>query len=139
MTGLVLCIPWPTPSLNTITNRRSRWAYRTIRTRWMRRVSDAYLEARAAQRTTPGSAGHWPTPPHGRVRVTIERFARQADALDQDNFLGGLKPVLDALRALSLIDDDRAAAIELVAEQRVNPYRTPAMWTQIRLDRLERD
>ena len=131
---LVLRIEWPTPSLNELANRRSRFAYRVQRARWLKRVSDAYLDEKAAH-------GHrrafWPKPPQCRVRVTVERFGRTEHALDHDNFLGGLKPVLDALRTLELVDNDTHAAIELVALQPKNPHRYPRMWTQITLERLD--
>jgi hypothetical protein len=131
---LVLQIPWPTPSLNDLANVRSRWAYKTTRARWERRVSDAWLEAKVAAGRGPVL---WQKPPRCRVRVTIERFARTEHALDADNLVGGCKPVLDALRRLELIDEDRHAAIELVARQAKSPYRFPAMWTQITLERLD--
>lgn len=134
MTKLVLRIPWATPSLNEVANRRSRFAYRATRARWMKRVSDAWLDAKAEWGR---GRAVWPRPPHGRVRVTVERFGRTEHALDADNMMGGLKPVLDALRALQLVDDDRHAAIDLVALQPRNPYRSPLMWTQITLERLE--
>lgn len=134
MGPLVLRIPCATPSLNVIANKRSRWAYRTMRTQWMRRVSDAYLEVKHARGRGPAV---WHKPPRCRVRVTVERFTRQANALDRDNFIGGLKPVLDALRYLELIDEDRDQALELVATQPKNPHRTPVAWTQLTLERLE--
>lgn len=134
MEKLVLRIPWATPSLNEIVNRRNRWAYRLTKTRWMRRIADAYCEEKAARGRGPEI---WLKPPKCRVRVTVERFTRQENALDADNLLGGLKPILDALRLQSLIDEDRAAAIELIARQPKNPHATPPMWTQITLERLE--
>lgn len=129
---LVLDIPWPTPSLNDFAHKGSRWAYRTTKTRWLRRITDAWLDVRA----TAGRRDIWPTPPVLKVRVTIERYGRTANALDADNFLGGLKPVLDALRELRLIADDRALAIDLVGAQLKNPYRAPPMWTRITLEQL---
>lgn len=135
MTSLVLRIPYATPSLNEIANRRTRWAYRTAKTRWMRRLSDAYLAQRAA--LGRGRREIWCKPPRCRVRVTVERYGRSENALDRDNFVGGLKPVLDALRLLEFVDDDRDQAIELVATQPKNPHRTPLMWTEIRLERLD--
>lgn len=133
MRRLVLRIPWPTPSLND-PGVRQRWAYKTTKARWLRRVADAWFEAKAAAGRGPVI---WVKPPRCRVRVTIERFGRMENALDLDNLMGGYKCVLDALRALQLIDEDRHAAIDLVARQPKNPYRLPAMWTQITLERLE--
>lgn len=134
MTTLVLRIPWPTPSLNELANRRSPFAYRVQRARWMKRVNDAYLEEKALR--GPGPA-IWVKPPACRVRVTIERYGRTAHALDHDNLVGGFKPVLDALRHLQLLDNDTHGAIDLVARQAKSPYGHPAMWTQITLERLD--
>ena len=134
MGPLVLKIAAATPSLNDLTNVQSTFAYRTTRARWLKHVGDAWVEAKAAAGRGPVL---WLKPPRCRVRVTIERFTRLEHALDADNLTGGCKPVLDALRTLALIDDDRHAAIELVTRQAKNPYRWPARWTQITLERLE--
>lgn len=131
----MLRIPWPTPSLNEIANKRHRFAYRALRARWLARVGAAFLEARS-EAGRPRVA-IWLRPPRCRVRVTVERFGRMENALDLDNLLGGLKPVLDALRALELIDEDRHAAIDLVAAQPKNPFKTPTMWTRITLERMD--
>lgn len=129
----MLQIPFATPSLNELANRRTRFAYKVQRARWMKRVSDAWLEEKARRGRGPAI---WIKPPRCRVRVTIERFGRMEDALDPDNFRGGLKPVLDALRRLELLDDDTPKAIELQELQPKNPHRFPPMWTRITLERL---
>lgn len=132
---LVLRIPWATPSLNELANRRSRFAYKAQRTRWLRRINEAFLEAKAARGHSRVSI--WEKPPKCRVRVTVERFGRMEHALDGDNFTGGLKPVLDALRKLELIDNDTHQAIDLQGRQPKNPHRAPTMWTRITLERLD--
>jgi hypothetical protein len=81
--------------------------------RWKKLVADSYIAALAEQgRRTP----QWPTPPRARVLVHIERFT-PGTLLDPDNFVGGLKPAIDGLKALHLIDEDNPAAIELRAQQ----------------------
>lgn len=130
----MLRIPHPTPSANELVNRRSRFAYKVTRARWQRRVSDAWFEAKEQRGRGPAL---WLRPPKCRVRVTVERFGRTENALDVDNMLGGLKPVLDALRKLELLDDDDAGALDLVATQPQHPGGTPLMWTRITLERLD--
>lgn len=61
-----------------------------------------------------------PVPPL-RARVTIERYGRR---LDKDNFIGGLKSILDSLRYERLITDDDEDALELVANQFPGKPRT---------------
>jgi hypothetical protein len=56
-----------------------------------------------------------------RAKVTIERFGR---TLDVDNFLGGLKSVIDGLKSNGLIVDDNAEHLELVATQHKGTPRT---------------
>lgn len=98
----------PTPSANEWTNRtRHRWRYRTHQRAWMDLLTPALLAAT--------NAGQWRMTQ--RVRVTIE--VQRRNLLDWDNFLGGLKPVLDALRKLGVIPDDNPGAIEVVARQEV--------------------
>ena len=48
-------------------------------------------------------------------RVAIKAF--RARLLDQDNFIGGLKPLLDGLIELELIHDDGPEYLDLKAEQ----------------------
>lgn len=133
MTKLVLYTQ-ATPSLNDWANSRGRFTYARLRATWMRRINHAWFEAKA-------KAGHgpalWLFPPKGRVRLTVERFGRTEAGLDQDNFEGGLKPVIDALKKLQFVDDDDRASIELVTEQHKNPYPRQPMWARITLERLE--
>jgi hypothetical protein len=48
-------------------------------------------------------------------RVAIKAF--RSRLLDQDNFIGGLKPLLDGLIELELLHDDGPDYLELRAEQ----------------------
>lgn len=131
MTKLELRIGFPTPSANLWAGR-SHWAYKTHQQRWRRYLEEAYLDARAEH-----GANCWPKPPRAKVRVTVERFTPRENALDVDNGIAGLKPVLDSLTRCELIDGDHADGIELVFAQPKNPVRYPRMWTAITLEKLE--
>ena len=128
---LVLTVLRATPSLNDFANlsRHRSWRYREIRRTWHRQVQDALLEARAATRVPLA----WPRPPRERVTVHVTRYAPAHQWLDPDNLVGGLKPVLDALKAHAIIADDTAQAIALVACQDVSPHQQPTRWTEIRV------
>lgn len=130
---LVLLLEGATPSLNELANKRTRWAYRRNRARWLKRLSDAWFTARAAAGRGPEP---WLRPPKGTVRVTVERLTARENPLDYDNLIGGLKPLLDGMRKLQFIDDDNPRAIELVARQ---PKREGpgANMTRLTLERLE--
>lgn len=130
---LVLLLEGATPSLNEIVNKRTRWAYRRHRARWLKRLSDAWLQARIAAGRGPEP---WLRPPKALVRVTVERLTARENPLDDDNLIGGLKPLLDGLRKLHFIDDDNPRAITIVASQ---PKREGpgANMTRLTLERLE--
>ncbi|HXH05456.1 MAG TPA: hypothetical protein VNI83_02585 [Vicinamibacterales bacterium] len=120
---LRLVVPIPSPSLNELVGRGSWWRYQTAARTWRRLIGEAYYAARAA-----GGPAIWPDPPPAHVRIEIERYT-SATLLDPDNFAGGVKPVLDGLKACRLIPDDSSAAIELVLRQ----HRTHGAATVIRL------
>jgi Holliday junction resolvase RusA-like endonuclease len=61
-----------------------------------------------------------PVPPV-RARVTVERFGRP---LDPDNFVGGLKSVIDCLKEERLISDDTPETLELIPKQVLGRPRT---------------
>jgi hypothetical protein len=130
---LVLRVPCLTPSLNAFVNTRARWRYQTIRAEWERRLHHAWLDARAH------GAQPWTHPPHGKVLVTVERVSNRP-GLDVDNFVGGLKPVIDALKRMRFLDDDDAGSLELAARQvrhsGVGPEMEEAM-TVITLERKD--
>lgn len=54
----------------------------------------------------------------GKVRLTVTRYwgLQRSREYDHDNFVGGLKPVLDILKG-SYIVDDRPELLDLVARQ----------------------
>lgn len=121
-----------TPSLNEFHNlrRAQQWKYRQLRRTWLHEIGVALLQARANYRVPLT----WPRPPRARVRVEVTRYAPEHHWLDPDNLVGGLKPVLDALTAHEVIDDDTAAAIDLQATQRVSGSADYGpRWTEIRL------
>ena len=128
---LVLTFLRATPSLNDFANRyrHAPWQYRDTRRLWHRLVSDALVEARVASLASLD----WPRPPQDRVTVQVTRYAPAHQWLDPDNLSGGLKPVLDGLKAHAVIANDTAKAIDLVARQEVSPHQQPTRWTEIRL------
>lgn len=68
-----------------------------------------------------------------RRRVIILRLG--ARDLDYDNFVGGLKVVLDSIKQMGLIVDDNPKMLELVCEQR-RPAKGEAPNTQIIIEDL---
>jgi hypothetical protein len=127
---LTLTIYRATPSLNEFHNirRSNAWKYRSLRAAWHRAIESALLEARSESRRPLA----WPRPPHERVTVQITRYAPAHHWLDPDNLTGGLKPVLDALKAHELVANDTAKDIALEARQAVSQTNL-ARWTAIRL------
>jgi len=127
---LSLTVYRATPSLNEFANvrRSNAWKYRSLRASWNFDIGQALLEARANYRRPLA----WPRPPHERVMVRVTRYAPAHHWLDPDNLTGGLKPVLDALKAHALIDNDTAKDVELEARQAVSDTNL-ARWTEIRL------
>lgn len=63
--------------------------------------------------------------------VRIVRYG--ANLLDEDNLRGGMKPVIDALKAVGLIVDDSPRHITLITDQFVSKGRC----TVISVDQLE--
>jgi hypothetical protein len=128
---LTLRIPRASPSLNDFANpySSSKYKYRELRKRWNREIGDALLEARVAERKPL----RWPRPPKERVYLVVTRYAPEHQWLDADNLAGGMKPVLDALKAHDVIADDNTRAIELTTRQDVSPHAQPTRWTEIEL------
>ena len=54
---------------------------------------------------------------NGAKKRRVEIKAFRSKLLDQDNFIGGLKPLLDGLIELELIHDDGPEFLDLRAEQ----------------------
>lgn len=127
---LTLTVYRATPSLNEFANirRTNAWKYRALRTAWHYDIGMALLEARADYRRPLA----WPRPPRERVTVLVTRYAPVHHWLDPDNLTGGLKPVLDGLKAHELIRNDTAKDIDLIVNQAVSETNL-ARWTAIRL------
>jgi hypothetical protein len=127
---LTLTVYRATPSLNEFANlrRSTAWKYRSLRGAWHYAIGQALLEARSQVRRPLA----WPRPPHERVAIRVTRYAPAHHWLDPDNLTGGLKPVLDGLKAHELIDNDTAKDITLETHQDVSTTNLPR-WTEIRL------
>ena len=127
---LTLTVYRATPSLNEFANlrRSNAWKYRSLRQAWHHDIGQALLEARSQIRRQVA----WPRPPQELVQVHVTRYAPAHHWLDPDNLTGGLKPVLDALKAHELVKNDTAKDIDLVVKQAVSDTNL-ARWTAIRL------
>lgn len=128
-----------TPSLNAFMGR-SRWAYVAAQKEWLGWVWKAWLNARVST----GRPLDWPRPPRRHVTVTIERITNRP-LLDDDNFRGGLKVLLDALKQSELIADDSPQAITIRAIQtRLPPVGKTMRYavrqrTKVRLEEADGD
>jgi hypothetical protein len=73
-----------------------------------------------------------PVPPAPRVRVSATRYVphRRRFIRDDDNLVFAMKPVLDALKACGLIQDDRRSCCQLETPRQV-AGTSPAPWTEI--------
>lgn len=109
---ITLEIPRATPSMNATHHKHWRVMFRQKQL-WKQEVW-------AARRQLPFDEQQ--TPPPKRAKVTIERYS--ARSLDIDNYVGGLKSCIDALKAECLIVDDDAEHLELVAIQYRGSPRT---------------
>jgi hypothetical protein len=105
----VLAIPEATPSLNAFAYKRSPYVYPRLRGHWLRQIRDAWLVARSQSLALAGFV------PPARAHLAVFRDGPQV--LDPDNLVGGCKPILDALRRLTLIADDKPAALQLDVHQ----------------------
>jgi hypothetical protein len=105
---ITLSIPEPTPSLNE--HKWKHWSHhKKLRRHWSMLV----LLARSAQ-LHAGAPSSKALPHHANVEVT--RFGKRS--LDRDNFMGGLKCLLDGLKDHRLIMDDDAKHMTLIATQK---------------------
>lgn len=106
---IVLDIPRASPSLNDTRRKHWRVVYREKKL-WSEEIHYALIQVRHRGGLVPN-----------RARVTVERYGR---LLDVDNFVGGLKPIIDSLRREGLIADDTAEHLELVPRQFKGKPRT---------------
>lgn len=83
----------------------ARWRYAKERDAWSWLVRAAKLQ-------------HGITPAAGRRRLTLTRiYARGQRALDRDNLIGGMKPLVDAIAREGMLRDDTQAWAELHHDQ----------------------
>lgn len=92
-----IVLPDASPSLNTF--MRAHWA---VRKRIKKHWGDLVMVA------LPRGPGIEAT---GKRRLTVERHGKRA--IDVDNLAGGLKPIIDTLRAFRLLVDDNPMMMEL--------------------------
>lgn len=107
---ITLEIPRATPSMNSTHHKHWRVMYAQKKL-WQQEVWAARVQACGATYETVD-----------RAKVTIERYSQRS--LDVDNYLGGLKSVIDALKSERLILDDNAERLELIATQHKGTPRT---------------
>lgn len=104
---ITLTIPEASPSLNE--HKWKHWSHHLrLRKHWSMLVLVAKVEARVSMDT-----------PLDRVTVKITREGHRK--LDTDNFVGGLKCLIDSLREQRLIVDDSPDHMTLTTEQRQIP------------------
>ena len=104
-------IPVATPSLNETNRwqRRERWKIKSHRETMRDAVWAELIRV-----------GMWPIPaPDRRVDIRITRYS--AGELDDDNYRGGAKYLMDALTELSLIRDDSPEWVHVAYKQRKCP------------------
>jgi hypothetical protein len=98
-----ITIPKASPSLNEINGHH--WIrYRAHKRQWLDLIWIAKIDA-----------GVYGMPMFERANVRIVRHG--AKLLDTDNLVGGVKPIVDSLRALGIIADDTPEHITLTVEQ----------------------
>jgi hypothetical protein len=102
--SVILALPFATPSQNTY----QRWHFHQQR---------KYLETcKLVVRAELNRVGlYGATPPDHKVTLTIRRYS--SGRLDRGNFIGGCKPLLDALRHEGVIHDDSETWLEDRYEQ----------------------
>jgi len=58
--------------------------------------------------------------PRSNCKMDIKITSCRKKMIDQDNFVGGCKPILDSMKKLGLIVDDSAAWVKVEYEQLIN-------------------
>jgi len=105
-----ITVPVPTNSTNEWV--RAHWKkYHTIKTEWYKRLHWATIQNRGKAKFGD---------PIQNASLTIER--RGLKLLDEDNLIGGVKPVIDALVKLGFLEDDTPDVI-----QHMNVFQTKVM------------
>jgi len=115
---ITLTLREASPSLNE--HIRKHWVHHhRLARHWSMLVMEAKSAARIGQPSTPA---------HAELKVT--RFGIRS--LDTDNFVGGLKPLIDALKNHGFIADDDPAHLTLTtAQMRVAKGDFPCTLVQI--------
>lgn len=116
----MLTIPEATPSRNKFHHKHWR-VESASKKRWGLMILVAAKLAKAA-------------PAQGMRRVRIDRYGSRR--LDEDNFIGGAKGILDSLKEQKLIIDDNADGIELLWRQ-MKPEPRQKAFTTITLEDIE--
>lgn len=106
---ITLDIPRATPSMNVTHHKHWRVMHQQKKL-WAQEIWVAAAQGHRVPEKAPE-----------RAKVTVTRYGR---LLDPDNFIGGLKSVLDGLKAEGLILDDNAKHLELIATQQKGAPRT---------------
>lgn len=101
--SIVLTVPKASPSLNATTRQHWRVYYRQKKL-WEKLLWVAKAEA-----------GIYGMPMFEYANVRICRYG--AKLLDPDNLVGGMKPLIDSLKALGIIVDDSPAHMSLSVMQ----------------------
>lgn len=120
-----LTIPKASPSLNTVTGKHWIRYWRAKRL-WERLIWIAKVQAQI-----------YADPLLEHATVTITRYGKRL--LDDDNLVGGAKPLVDSLKALRLIVDDSPRHIALTVFQfQSTQEQTDIHITEVDAERLER-
>lgn len=117
-------IPRATPSLNELRGRKYKnpHDYRRLRETWEWEFGCAIRRSIRKEITSSLTS-------HPRMRLLI--VCRRKRLLDPDNLIGGLKPVIDALKNLGLIYDDSGQYLEapMPTQQKCKKGRAVTIFT----------
>lgn len=107
---IMLSLPMPTPSLNAV--NKMHWSRRNrLRGDWQWLVKAAVLQERIRVQCSE------------HVTITIDRYGPRV--LDQDNFIGGAKQLLDSLVWEGFMADDTPEHLTATYHQHIGkPART---------------
>ena len=105
-----ITIPVVTPSLNELLNM-NRHARTRLKKSYMAHIEGAVYDMKM-------TVNKLKRPKRRRLRI----WSFRKRLLDPDNFIGGTKPLTDALKELGLIWDDSTKYISLGAEQFIDGY-----------------